>query len=536
MSNHSGTVSSAHSTSSIRNSSTHDSLEELAEVFQTEEPEENEENIVWVDWEGPKDPENPRHWTYRKKWSATIIVSLFTFISPVSSSMIAPASPNVAAQFGITSSMLIAMTTSVFILGYAVGPLFLAPLSEIFGRTRVLQLANLFYLAWNIGCSFSQNKNQLIFFRLLSGLGGSAPLAVGGGVLGDMFVPEERGRAIAVFSLAPLLGPVVGPVCGGWIAERSTWRWVFWSTSIVDVFIQASGLIWLKETFAPYLLNRKATHLQKAQDAEKGETRRYISIYDRGNARSWKKIFAHALSRPFLLFRYEFIVQLLGVYMAFIYGIFYLFLTTLAEIFRIVYLQPPGIAGLNYIALGVGMFLAAQTNARAMDKIYVHLKHKHGGKGQPEFRLPSMVIGTILLPIGLLITGWCSEKHAHWIGTDIGIACVGAGLVLNFQSIQTYVVDAFTLYAASALAAVSCLRSLAGFGFPLFAPAMYHKLGYGVSDTILAAVAIVIGCPAPWLFWKYGKRIRESSKYGRKAAGIANGAGRNLGSPVAGKG
>jgi MFS family permease len=67
---------------------------------------------------------------------------------------------------------------------------------------------------------------MLLAFRFLAGLGGSAPLAIGGGVIGDLFDAEHRGQAIAIYSLAPLLGPVVGPVAGAWIAEKSTWRWV----------------------------------------------------------------------------------------------------------------------------------------------------------------------------------------------------------------------------------------------------------------------------------------------------------------------
>lgn len=124
-----------------------------------------------------------------------------------------------------------------------------------------------------------------------------------------------------------------------------------------------------------------------------------------------------------------------------------------------------------------------------------------------------MVPGTIFLPVGLFLTGWTARSDVHWIVPDIGIAFVGAGTILNFQSIQTYVIDTFTLHAASALAAVTFLRSCAGFGFPLFAPAMYNALGYGKGDSILGVVAIVIGCPAPWIFWKYGQRIRQASKY-----------------------
>ncbi|KAF8964568.1 MFS polyamine transporter [Flammula alnicola] len=495
---------------------TSDRVNESATRGEEMEAGGEDSDVLWVDWDGPTDPMNPKNWSYKKKWAATIVVSSFTFISPVSSSMVAPATEQIARQFGISSTVLIAMTTSVFVLGYAVGPLFLGPLSEIYGRSRVLQCANLFYLAWNFGCGFAQNRKQLIAFRFLSGIGGSAPLSVGGGVPGDVWHAEERGKAIAIYSLAPLLGPVIAPVCGAWIAERSTWRWVFWSTSIADVMIQISGLFFLRETFAPYLLDKKAQGIRRTLDLETGPYKRVITVYESSGDRSWQHIFRKALTRPFLLFCQEAIVQILGIYMAFVYGNFYLFLTTMPGIFSNVYKEQPGIGGLHYIALGLGLSLASQINARFIDKIYIHFKNKNGGVGEPEFRLPSMVPGTILFPFGLLLSGWSAEAKLHWIATDIGIACVGAGLILVFQSMQTYVVDAFTLHAASALAAVSCLRSLTGFGFPLFAPAMYGKLGYGRGNTILACLAIGLGCPAPFLLWKYGRSIRMSSKYARK--------------------
>ncbi|KAF7426593.1 hypothetical protein PC9H_008962 [Pleurotus ostreatus] len=143
-----------------------------------------------------------------------------------------------------------------------------------------------------------------------------------------------------------------------------------------------------------------------------------------------------------------------------------------------------------------GLTGASQFNARAMDHIYTYLKKKNGDNGRPEYRLPSMVPGTLLLPAGLLINSWAAQNHVHWIVPDIGTTLIGAGIILNFQSVQIYVVDTFSLHAASALTAVSFLRSVAGFGFPLFAPEMYKALGFGKGDTILAAVAIAIGCPA----------------------------------------
>jgi hypothetical protein len=280
----------------------------------------------------------------------------------------------------------------------------------------------------------------------------------------------------------------------------------------VDAVIQIIGMFLLQETYAPLLLERKAERIRRSMDAEKAPYREIRTIFD-GQDRSWRTIMKKSLSRPFVLFAYEPIVQLLGIYMAYLYGIFYLFLTTMPSIFQGIYQQPVGIAGLHYIALGIGLSAASQLNARTMDKIYIYLTNKYGGVAKPEFRLPAMVPGSLLLPIGCLIVGWTSQAHTYWIAPDIGIALVGAGIILNFQCIQTYIVDCFTLHAASALAAVSFLRSLAGFGFPLFAPAMYKALGFGKGDTILAVVAIVLGCPAPWMLWYYGERIRNSSRH-----------------------
>ncbi|KAF8430462.1 MFS polyamine transporter [Boletus edulis BED1] len=460
-------------------------------------------NILVVDWDSPDDPRIQKSsWSFRRKWAATAIVSGFTFITPVSSSMVAPATGQLAAEFGIHSSAIIAFTTSIFVLAFG---------NEIYGRSRVLQLANLWYLVWNLVCGFAQNEPQLLGFRFLAGLGGSAPLAIGGGVLGDCWHPEERGKAIALYSLAPLLGPVIGPTAGAWIAERSTWRWVFWSTSIVDAAIQVLGLFFLQETYAPLLLERKAKTIRLSMDVEKAPHKAVRTIFDGKQDHSWSAIMTKSLVRPFTLFAQEPIIQLLGVYMAYLYGLLYLFLTTIPSIFEGVYEQPVGIAGLHYIALGVGLTGASQLNAGTMDKIYVHLKSKNGGVGKPEFRLPSMFVGTVLLPIGLLITGWTVEAHAHWIAPDIGIALVGAGVILNFQSI----IYCLLVFVGTALAAVAFLRSLAGCGFPLFAPAMYSALGYGKGDTVLAAVAIVIGCPAPWVFWRFGERIRNASRHAR---------------------
>ena len=124
-----------------------------------------------------------------------------------------------------------------------------------------------------------------------------------------------------------------------------------------------------------------------------------------------------------------------------------------------------------------------------------------------------MVPGACLVPIGLFIYGWTSFYHTHWIGPNIGAAIFSAGVIIGFQCTQTYLVDAYTRFAASAVAAATVLRSLAGFGFPLFAPYMYNALGLGWGNSMLGFIAVGLGIPAPFLLWRYGDRLRARSTY-----------------------
>lgn len=460
-----------------------------------------------VRWDGPEDPGNPKNWPFKKKWAATLVVSSFTFISPVSSSMVAPALGVISAQFGITNQVEQSLTLSVFVLAYAIGPLFLGPLSEMFGRVYVLQLANLFYLFFNLGCGLAQTSGQLIAFRFLSGLGGSAPLALGGGVLSDLFNPEERGRAISIYSLAPLLGPAVGPIAGGFIAENTTWRWVFYATTIADAFIQFSGLFFLQETYAPVLLHRKKMMLIKETGNDQLHTE-----FDRPD-RTILNTLKVSLSRPFILLGTQVIVQVLALYMAYLYGLMYLVLSTFPTLWETRYGESVGIGGLNYISLGVGFFLGTQICAPCQDRIYRALKARNNGVGKPEFRVPLMIPGALLVPIGLFWYGWTAQAHTHWILPNIGAALFAAGVIIGFQCIQTYIVDSYTRYAASAVGAATVLRSLAGFGFPLFAPYMYAALDYGWGNSLLGFIAIALGFPAPFLLWKYGEGLRKKSTF-----------------------
>ncbi|KAF3914598.1 hypothetical protein ABW21_db0209225 [Orbilia brochopaga] len=312
-----------------------------------------------------------------------------------------------------------------------------------------------------------------------------------------------------MYSLAPLLGPAIGPVAGGWIVQSGLgWRWIFYIVSMVDAVIQIIGFFFLKETYAPKLLQQKARRLRK----ETGNMHLHTP-YETDEKRKFSKILRTALVRPFILLGTQPIVQFLAAYMAFLYGLLYLVLSTFPPLWEKRYGESVGIGGLNYLSLGLGFFLGTQICAPINDRIYVRLKARNNGVGLPEFRVPLMPIGVFLVPMGLLIYGWSAQARVHWIVPNIGATIFSAGSIMGFQCIQTYIIDTYTRYAASAVASITVLRSLAGFGFPLFAPAMYNKLHYGWGNTTLAFIGVLIGWPGPFILWKWGAKLRAKSQF-----------------------
>ncbi|KAF7932471.1 uncharacterized protein EAE98_003770 [Botrytis deweyae] len=462
-----------------------------------------ETNIVT--WDGPTDPQNPKNWTTRRKWRMTLIVSCFAFLSPLTGTMIAPSTKYIASSLHAKDFFSIDLVSSIFLLGIGFGPLLLSPISEIYGRVPILLLGNIFFILWNTVCGFSRNVGELIAFRLLTGFGGSAPLAVGGGLVSDLWLPEQRGQALAIYTAGPLLGPAIGPIIGGYITEDASWRWIFWVVSIASAFIEILALCFLAETYPPSILSQKAKRLRKETGNSNLRTE-----YDDPDRTLWKLLKTNMI-RPFKMST-QIIIQFLSVYMAVLYGIMFLVLYTFPLLWQNYYHESTGTGSLNYIATGIGFTLGAQVGGRLNNSIYKRLK---GDKptGVPEYRVALMLPGSILLPIGLFIYGWTGQYHTHWIAPNVGIAIFCAGAVMCIQGIQTYTIDAYSRYAASAISTLNALRSLTGFTFPLFAPAMYERRGHGWGNSLLAFILLFLAIIVPRFLWKYGSLLRKKSAY-----------------------
>ncbi|KAI4168146.1 MAG: hypothetical protein LQ348_007555 [Seirophora lacunosa] len=453
-----------------------------------------------ISWDGPYDPANPQNWPSWRKWTAVMIVSGITFVTPLASSMFAPAIPQVSSEFHNTSQALSAFAVSVYILGFGIGPLVLSPSSELWGRNIVFNVTNLLFVAFTIACALSTSLPMLTGFRFLAGCAGSAALTIGGGTIADVMPPEKRGKAMAVYVMGPVLGPSLGPVAGGFLAQAVGWRWIFWLLTIVAGLMTILTFIFLRETYAPKLLRDKARKMQKETGQEAYKSMLEIDLPAR-------VLFLRAITRPSKMLLLSPVVLGLSCYMALVYSYIYLLFTTFPLVFEAQYGFSTGTIGLAYLGMGIGMVAAAVVVGYTNDRQVAKMAAKSGER-KPEYRLPIMMLGSPLIAAGLFWYGWSAEAKTHWIVPIIGTVPIGAGLLFVFTPLSTYLIDAFTTYAASALAAATVLRSLLSAVLPLAGPSMYNSLGFGWGNSLLAFIAVAFGA-IPLAFFRYGERLRE---------------------------
>ncbi|KAI0379633.1 major facilitator superfamily domain-containing protein [Hypomontagnella monticulosa] len=445
-------------------------------------------------WDGDDDPDNPQNWSRPKKAINISIVFFLAFITPLASSMVGPALALVAKDLGETREPVVALIVSIFVLGFAFGPLVLAPLSELYGRRAIYNFSNIAHLGFSVGCALSPNMASLIAFRFLAGLFGAAPMNVAGGSIADLVPLANRGMILAGLFAVIFLGPVIGPVIGGFIAQEIGWRWIFWLVVIVSIIATILTLCFLTESHPDTILRERAG-LSKEQPQADGK-----------RSAKLRAVLLQSVLRPMRMLIRSPIITGLSLYLALIYGYLYLLFTTFSTVFPKQYGFGPGILGLAFLGLGVGMTIALAILSWFSDWAQEKLTKKYG-RSKPEYRLLPLIFGIPFLPIGLFGYGWTTQYQVHWIVPIIFTSFAGIGLIFSFVPTQIYMVDAFTKYAASALAAASVVRSIFGGCMPIAGLPMYSALGYGWGNSLLGFVALVASV-APFVFWRYGETLR----------------------------
>ncbi|KAA8893399.1 major facilitator superfamily domain-containing protein [Sphaerosporella brunnea] len=469
-----------------------------------------ERDIYVVDFAGPNDAMHGQNWPLRKKLITAAVLGYTTFVCAWGSSIYSSATFAVSEHFGIPSEVAL-LGMSLFVLGFATGPLIWAPFSELKGRRIPLLIGIFGFSIFQIAVAVAKDVQTVLICRFFGGVFASCPIAVVGAVFADMFGVETRGTAVAVFSMMVFSGPLFGPIAGGFIVKSHLgWRWTEYITAIMGFFALGLNLLFLEETYPPVILIKKAEHLRRL-------TKNWgIHAKQEEIAIDLQTLLSKNFGRPIRLLFTEPIILLISIYTAFVYAILYLFLVSYPIVFAEVRGWSPGVDALPYIGmitgeiLGGALVIAFQpwTNRRMMA----------AGHVRPEDRLVPCIIGSIFFPIGLFWFSWAgADPSIHWIVPSLAGVPLGLGLITIFLQSLNYLIDAYLDFAASAIAANTVLRSAFAAGFPLFGaflfePKPHGKLGVGWAGSLLGFIAIAM-VPIPLFFFLKGEAIRKRSKW-----------------------
>lgn len=458
-----------------------------------------------VEWTDPDDPENPMNFNLLRKCVLTLTTSLITFCVTFSSSVFSTATIVTSEEFHVSTEVM-TLGTSLFVGGFAMGPLVWGPASELFGRKSPTFIGFAIFCIFQIPVAVAQNLQTIMLCRFLAGFFGAAPLAIVGGTLADFWGPVDRSVAIAAFAAATFVGPVSAPVVGSYITQSYLgWRWTAWITLIVSSSFGLVALAVMPETYHPKILQTRAANLRFATknwayhsraDEKKVDLKAIVQVY---------------LFRPIQMLMQEPILLLFTVYMAFVWGILYVFFEAYPISFQEKRHWSPGIASLPFLSLLIGVLLGCVIVAIS-SKTHLARIYKQHGHIVPEERLPPMILGACILPAGLFWFAWTSNPNISWVPQVVSSIPIGCGILLIFLQGMNYIVDVYKWYANSAIAANTLLRSGAGAGFPMFAAAMYHNLGVPWATSLLGFLAVAL-IPVPILFYVYGHKIRKMSRF-----------------------
>ncbi|KAM3527498.1 hypothetical protein NHJ13051_002912 [Beauveria bassiana] len=459
----------------------------------------------------PEDSYNPFTFSESRKWMIIGVQAAATLAVAFASSAYSGGIRDIFIDFRVSQEVAI-LGVSLFVLGFALGPLVWAPLSEVFGRQQLFFISYLGLTAFNAGAAGANNMGALLVLRFFAGAFGSSPLTNAGGVIADIFTAEERGKAGALFSMAPFLGPALGPIAGGFLGQSKGWRWVEGMIAIFCGIVWIASSVTYPETYAPVLLRKRANKLSK----KTGKV--YISKFEaHGPPRNVVAQFKVSITRPWVLLIKEPIVLLTSIYIAIIYGTLYLCFAAFPIVFQLGRGWSPGIGGLAFVGIAIGM-VSATAYAVFDNRRYRRAAAKYpNGMAPPEERLPPAILGSVLLPVGLFWFAWTNGPEIHWAVPIVGSGFFAAGILLVFLALLNYLIDSYVIYAASVLAANSVLRSLFGAAFPLFTTYMYNDLGIHWASSIPAFLALAC-LPCPLLFYMYGAKIRARCKYASEAS------------------
>ncbi|KAI0407621.1 major facilitator superfamily domain-containing protein [Xylaria palmicola] len=425
-----------------------------------------------------------------------VLNSFSAFLSPVSSTSVLAATPEVAAEYNTTGSI-VNLVNALYLLFMGLSPIIWGPLSQVYGRRPISLVTGAGFVVASIGTALSPNLGAFFFFRLFTAFLGTSFLLNGAAVISDIYRPTERGTATGWFMSGTLIGPAFGPFLGGLIVTYTSWRVIFWlQTGLAG--IATIGIYFLMpET----IFHKKIDDLEGYSGREKG--RALVSML---NPWGILKLFEYP---NFLL---------TGLASSSLVWNMYSILTPIRYVLNPRYhLTTPLQGGLFYLAPGFGYLAGTFVGGRYADyivKVYIRKR----GYRNPEDRLYSALpfLG-LVIPGSVIIYGWCVEKDVGGIPlTVIVLFLQGLAQLFCFPSLNTYCLDVMSGRGAEVIAGNYAMRYLFGCVATAIVLPAIKSIGVGWFSTI-TAFFLFGGTLCTYVSILYGKKWRDAIDAKHKA-------------------
>ncbi|OQE24625.1 hypothetical protein PENSTE_c007G05637 [Penicillium steckii] len=446
--------------------------------------------------------ENPKTYPRRMKWFITFIVAVAGATAPMGSSVFFPSLSQVARELNTTTTIA-NLSIALYMLSMSIFPLWWSSFSERLGRRTIYLVSFLLFVLFNCLCAISNSIAMLIVMRMLSGGASASVQAVGAGTIADLWEPRERGRAMGIFYLGPLCGPLFAPIIGGLLAQRWGWRSTLWFLAAYGALTVVFIFLALPETLA-------VQKIVPPEDEEDGEPigQSISRVSTRQVARTtakWlvklKVIFIDPL-KIVLYLRY--LPVLLSVYYASIaFGSLYVLNVSVEETFgKAPYNFSTIIVGLLYIPNSLGYVVASLFGGRWMDSIMqreARKANRYDEKGRliyrPEDRMRENAwLGAMLYPIALIWYGWTAEKGVFWLVPMIANFFFGIGSMLIFSMVTTMLTEFMPKRSSEGVALNNFMRNIFSCVGSLVTAPIINGIGNGWLFTILGLVSLASCC------------------------------------------
>ncbi|KAJ5749211.1 uncharacterized protein N7511_010907 [Penicillium nucicola] len=452
-------------------------------------------------------PRHPRNWSGFRKAYDIILVCLLDLFITASSTAGSAAATNAKDEYNLNETLATFIFVTLFLLGQVLGTVVFPPWSETFGRKQMYIYSSGLSAICCMIIGLAHPLPVIIIMRIVAGSLSAIPYTIIGGTIEDVFNSHARIWAMFYWTIASNIGLIMGPIMSSYIIAGLNWRWNFYVFAIIIATL-TGGLCLIRESRPSLLLAREVKYLRTITDIQS-----IPPPLNHDHIPSLNNFLKDSLMRPAQLFFQEPIIFTVSMMISVVMSLIYIFTESLQPIFQAMGFSETH-ASLVFITIGLGTMLSTFT--RFLDSFILNSLRRQGRQIKPEHKLAGLIIGSPFLAIGLWWFAWTIPQDAHtsWIVPALSLVIVGYGLTELDTALYGYISDSYLSYSASASAAIAFMRALVSGVVPLFTKQMFSGLGNNIAMTVLASVATVF-CIVPPVFFYYGERIRQASKFAR---------------------